>query len=548
VPYIFTLGDNTASASWTFQYGKGNGGYTFSKSETLSVLGDTITVTIPQGEISESYGLRAQLTVSDGVFSQTVDLSRRVQCLKGEQITSPGMRWIPLHTTAQLQSASTAAVLSNLGKAEAGWSYDKSSFRLFRWNADEQGRYAWQEYSDDNAGQFSFLPSRLLWIKTREQALIDFGKGFTTSLKEPYKVTLDAKSWTDFSLPFKFEVSLSDVIATTGVEIFDSLEVSHWSSDDDVYSAQSFFMPAFDEVGQKSFIYEPLNDAYCIYNRFDHPVTLLIPPRPAVLAAGNLTKAKRATAERWDIWLGWHDKNRGVDQRIRVGYDGRGDAAPSYSPLPPSFSNLYGGVYDSSSETLYGHSMLHDKKNGGFVWEIRFRNCEAGPRTVEYSLGNLQSLPTDLQARVFEGSLEGSPLQGESQSVTLRANSDARRFLVVGSAEFLDGFRQSLVARPATALLPLYPNPVQKQALIRYQLPGSDVRQVRFALYSLSGREAWSRTIGSGLATGVNVLRWDGRDNAGRPLAAGMYLLRMTVTTAQGASQLIGSQRITFMP
>jgi hypothetical protein len=76
----------------------------------------------------------------------------------------------------------------------------------------------------------------------------------------------------------------------------------------------------------------------------------------------------------------------------------------------------------------------------------------------------------------------------------------------------------------ATALLPNAPNPFNPGTTIRFQL----VREgpVRISIYSLDGRLV-RRLIDEPLIAGQHELYWDGRDDAQRPTASGILLLRM---------------------
>jgi hypothetical protein len=75
------------------------------------------------------------------------------------------------------------------------------------------------------------------------------------------------------------------------------------------------------------------------------------------------------------------------------------------------------------------------------------------------------------------------------------------------------------------ALQPAWPNPARNAATLRYVLP----RTTRIALevIDLSGRRV--RTLAGGMqAAGVHDARWDGRDDAGRSVGAGVYFVRLS--------------------
>jgi spore coat protein A len=76
---------------------------------------------------------------------------------------------------------------------------------------------------------------------------------------------------------------------------------------------------------------------------------------------------------------------------------------------------------------------------------------------------------------------------------------------------------------------PNRPNPFIEGTMLPFALP--QAADVRFTAYDASGRLVRSLALGRQSA-GAHVVRWDGRDDAGRKVAAGMYLLRLEVGDA----------------
>ena len=69
-----------------------------------------------------------------------------------------------------------------------------------------------------------------------------------------------------------------------------------------------------------------------------------------------------------------------------------------------------------------------------------------------------------------------------------------------------------------------YPNPFNPETTIPFDLPSS--ADVDLSLYNLAGQQV--ATLASGLReAGSYNLVWDGRDDAGRDLASGMYFYRL---------------------
>jgi phosphatidylserine/phosphatidylglycerophosphate/cardiolipin synthase-like enzyme len=81
---------------------------------------------------------------------------------------------------------------------------------------------------------------------------------------------------------------------------------------------------------------------------------------------------------------------------------------------------------------------------------------------------------------------------------------------------------------PGLELFQNYPNPFNQETVIRYRLPG--IGPVRIAVYDLQGREV-TLLIRQRQAAGIHAVHWDGRDDAGRPLPTGMYVVRIRTET-----------------
>ena len=97
-----------------------------------------------------------------------------------------------------------------------------------------------------------------------------------------------------------------------------------------------------------------------------------------------------------------------------------------------------------------------------------------------------------------------------------------------------------VVSVPVTAVTPgatsgmtlaASPNPAFAAANVAFTLPARE--RVSLAVYAIDGRRV--RVLADGLLeAGAQALRWDGRDDAGRPVTPGVYLMRLA--TASGTS------------
>jgi len=69
-----------------------------------------------------------------------------------------------------------------------------------------------------------------------------------------------------------------------------------------------------------------------------------------------------------------------------------------------------------------------------------------------------------------------------------------------------------------------YPNPFNPETALSYQLPAQS--DVRLDIYNSLGQKV--RTLENGRkAAGRYILKWDGRDDAGKPVTSGVYLYRL---------------------
>jgi hypothetical protein len=86
-------------------------------------------------------------------------------------------------------------------------------------------------------------------------------------------------------------------------------------------------------------------------------------------------------------------------------------------------------------------------------------------------------------------------------------------------------------------LAPCVPNPARRSTTVRYGIPRSD--DVRLALYSPDGRLVRTVVEGDRKDAGYYVATWDGRDDRGHPVAAGVYLVRLETSRQQRTQKLL---------
>jgi flagellar hook assembly protein FlgD len=84
-----------------------------------------------------------------------------------------------------------------------------------------------------------------------------------------------------------------------------------------------------------------------------------------------------------------------------------------------------------------------------------------------------------------------------------------------------------------------YPNPVSGASSgtrIAFQLPASS--RVRLDIYDIAGRRVRA-LVDANMGAGARSAFWDGRDDAGRRVASGVYLYRLEATGKVLAKRLV---------
>jgi hypothetical protein len=90
------------------------------------------------------------------------------------------------------------------------------------------------------------------------------------------------------------------------------------------------------------------------------------------------------------------------------------------------------------------------------------------------------------------------------------------------------------------ALVGSYPNPFNARARIRYRVggDGDDQPGVRMNIYNTLGQLV-RRLVAGHQPPGEYDVRWDGRDDAARPVASGLYLCRLEVGEFRDVRKMI---------
>jgi hypothetical protein len=128
-----------------------------------------------------------------------------------------------------------------------------------------------------------------------------------------------------------------------------------------------------------------------------------------------------------------------------------------------------------------------------------------------------------------DGRLDVVAANATSNSLTILFNTGAAPYLGVDP-------RPS--ALPATLqFLAPRPNPTRAASSIHFVLPSA--RAVTIDVLDVTGRRVRSLSAGQAMTAGEHVLSWDGRDESGSRVRAGVYLVKLTAGREQGTRKVV---------
>ncbi|MBN1129051.1 MAG: hypothetical protein JXA71_08695, partial [Chitinispirillaceae bacterium] len=481
-------------------------------------------------------GIRVWFVADDGRFRVRADVSRDIGIDRSDAVKPYEEQWTPLGATAVLEKPGTQQALDEFKNADALWKYDRYAFRLFRYLKN-----GWREYSEAEQDSFSFEPGRLLWLKTRQADAFDFGSGRSVSLKTPWIVRLPPKSWTDFCLPYRFDIRTGDVLDSCNSADVQYLQFYLWKKDarkNMQYYADGFYLPLNALLNDRSKVmcHTDTNgnkEAFTVWNASDSAVELRIPGIPTALSA--ITSRKAAAAGSWSVAVRPRTTDGMPLSPLFIAGAPPGARQVMTSPLPPSWSAVSVALAERGRQERYGAMVVPAADGAGYAAELVFDNPLPSSTTFQFDIE--QAAGNDIDITVVDpatGSVGG-------RTVTVAANSRAYRLLVIGKPGhgIAPGFG-------AFALSRISPNPCNGTLRIEYTLPWSGIERIRCDLIDQLGRVVWSADPGRNIHPGRNVMVWSEVNN--RKRAAGAYIVRLTGFDGSGKQRGESVARILFVP
>ena len=343
-------------------------------------------------------GTRILLITTDGVHTDTVNLSRRALRLRSDEQLTTSIEWYPLTVTTVLDTPEPEFLVEKMAEGDSVF-YDTRFMRICRWVKTDfnTSKDRWVEYDESVSSLFNFIPGRLIWAKTLKDRPVHFGRGVTVSLKNYYEIELEAREWTDIGLPFRFSIRMADILEATRGS--DSLQVYTWTKDSlsRKYGTSALYIPGLPD---KEDVNVTLNYAggngFSIYNPGSGPVNLKIPPLPQAMSPYRLQKA--GNVKSWSIKVLSRTGDGTALPDVYCGF------APgknyNYYPASPSFSSTRVYIYNRAQNRRYGH-FIGSTFNGLITQEILLVNDKTEPVQINFNLQKTGNFPSGIDALIL---------------------------------------------------------------------------------------------------------------------------------------------------
>lgn len=499
--------------------------------------------TIPPYLADENSGLRSLFCVDDARNADTTNLSRKMlrtgtNC---DDTTAHAMQWTPIVVTAAPENPSILTAISATGQPEP---YNKQTERILQWltNANNSSdALKWVEYDSALDSLFFVAPGKLFWLKSRNDRTLRFGRAVVPSLNDTFTAQLNENGWTDFSIPYKFDLYLDDILTATkklAGNATDSIGIYRWLKSGNTYITDPIYLPGIADVGNPTDTIKGAN-GYSAYNSTAHSIPLKIPPTcielSPILSREVLSYWNNPSA--WSIKLNIIVNNSEMRSPIYCASRNT-DNYPEYYPLSPSFSVVKTGVLDNENNILYGHAASGDLSNGGTKFDIICENTSTENAPITIYIEKKTGIPQDIKAGFFANTSGEEGLLFDSLQILCNPAQKITRYLIVGTEEYVNNIYLLLSSKLSFRAFSI---PFARIIRIVYSIP-YNTRMIQFIMYDLKGRKIQNKKI-----IIERMVSSKGSVSFTGSFASGLYIFEMKATVSGVNNQQISRQRVIYV-
>ncbi len=518
----FTVPNNLVGAAGTLFY-RLSGQAAF-QSMGLSANGSVYTGTIP-GNMVQTRGVQyyAQFQTDDllvtypAADAATMPAEIRVQI---PQADSP----LSLSPTQYEMVSVPFGILAESVETVLGddfGPYDPNVWRLLRWDPID-GAYTEFPMIREGSELVDFLPGRGAWLITAEGLPYDIENGISTSASEPYEMVLQP-GFNQIGTPFAFPVAWSDVIFTGDVSPPVAYDGAQYIPGQTILQPWQGYFVENEETIPVTIAFQPIetvtNTSLSLAQRYVDTGAFVIQAQ-AITGRGRDTEnflVLEHEASKYAIPQMWHALREppAIDETVRL------------------------HIVEDNEEFA---ALVKRSENEGQTWDLEITGAfdltqRFQKRDVAVLLQEFGARPEGYDLWVVDLD-EGRMLEstGGRFTVTLEERRPTRRLRVVLGTESFAGSATDGIPIGPTELLANYPNPFEEQTEIAFRLGVANT--VRVEVFDVLGRRV--RTLlEADRGIGRHTVVWDGKDDAGRTMASGLYVCRLQAGTFTSTRQLV---------
>ena len=480
-----------------------------------SSSGDTYQTSIPAEDVTLN-GLSYSIVGMDNRYNSTttgpysVSISFSSEELTSSMTGSALAGGIPLETwrmfsiPATLDEDNSSQVLNDeLGKR------DVTTWELWTWNENK-----WKYPPSLEPGKGYWL---IQWMDP--SISIDPGSG-TTVDQTGFTFTLQP-GWNMIGNPYPFETSLSLDQADYYGPITYGLVGEGWKN------VNNSLLPW---------------GGYVVYNKGSAPETITLNP---IKTFQTLARKNVTVPDGWKLNIGAYGETY-VDPGNAVGRLSGSLEELDFrdNPEPPYMGGYVSVVMprDNWSEDISNFtSDIRSLAEPDGVWDVELRvKEETSPVTL--SLDMEGDFPVEHDIVLLDLINRETHHIKEISSVTLNQNWEKLPVypfkVIAGSVEYVSSMTQEILSQlPETFTLHQnYPNPFNPTTTIRFDVPTPS--QVTLRIYNLMGQEVRTLTR-EWFPIGSHQLMWNGKDQQGIPVSAGVYIYRLLSQDFQKTRKMV---------
>ena len=400
-----------------------------------------------------------------------------------------------------------------------GGRYDDTRWRFFEPPPDADDLPS--EYP--NTGDMT--PGKAFWLIARERVRIDTGPGTTNPIDKPYPIRLQS-GWNYFGNPFNFPAFPRITLSNDSAFVFYFFD-GEWS---DAKEPQNNLLEPF--------------EGYAVLSPNSGDTLFVDPDRSS--SAASLAKNKmtlNSGQSQWSLRIVARCQEARDSNNLAATAD---DASPEWDrrdyPEPPIIGD-YVSVYFPHPEwhkfSTKFTTDIRPASETGHTWEFEVETNILDK--VALTFDGVADVPEEYEAWLVDEAVQVSTNLREHNHYSVAgigvANPKSLK-LVVGRSDFVAGRLEGTLSIPRTyELSQNFPNPFNPSTTIRYGLPQDDRVTVR--IYDMLGEEVATLIHNEDRTAGFHAVVWNGRNQANRPVASGIYIYQIRTGKFSRAAKMV---------